>query len=247
MAPRRSGRRNISDYKKGDYIEYQYKGSTVTGKLLKKSAGGSNPVWIVNPSDRRRKNEEIPEKVLGKVINAQEAMNNRGPKLKKGNRISRENSHASSRSNSDGSVDEPQAPKRKNGRDSSSDDNSKASESDRKRKSDDSNGNSGSERANKNHKTVTFSQDSNATSTSNNNRRKKPKKAKAASTRIGTRSTRGSGEAILLPDLPIKRKKTFAKGKKLKKDENVTVVRMLTGTLYLFRGDRPRAEFVRFK
>jgi hypothetical protein len=37
------------------------------------------------------------------------------------------------------------------------------------------------------------------------------------------------------------------KGKMVRKDDNVTVVKMLTGTLYLFRGDRPRAEFVRFK
>eukprot|EP00571_Detonula_confervacea_P017656 CAMPEP_0172312568 /NCGR_PEP_ID=MMETSP1058-20130122/17976_1 /TAXON_ID=83371 /ORGANISM="Detonula confervacea, Strain CCMP 353" /LENGTH=250 /DNA_ID=CAMNT_0013026067 /DNA_START=64 /DNA_END=816 /DNA_ORIENTATION=+ len=250
MAPRRSGRRSISAYKKGDYIEYQYKGSTVTGKLSKKSNNGTEakPVWIVTPSDRRRKNEDIPEKALGKIINAQEAMSNRGPKLKKSNKgITRESSLTSgtSNSNSDGSLDELQAPKRKSGRGSPGEDNSKASGSaTRKRKSDDSNVNSESDRADNNQKTVTFSQDSNTTVTSKK-KMKKPKKAKATSTRIGTRSTRGSGEAILLPELPVKRKVT--KGKKIKKGENVTVVKMLTGTLYLYRGVRPRAEFVRSK
>jgi hypothetical protein len=42
------------------------------------------------------------------------------------------------------------------------------------------------------------------------------------------------------------RKKGVPK-KKLKKDENVVVVKMLTGTLYLYRGEKPRAEFVRHK
>jgi hypothetical protein len=51
---------------------------------------------------------------------------------------------------------------------------------------------------------------------------------------------------VLLPELPMK-KKVPSKGKKVAKDENVTVVKMLTGTLYLYRGDRPRAEFVRYK
>ena len=49
-----------------------------------------------------------------------------------------------------------------------------------------------------------------------------------------------------MPELPTKKKNVF-KTKKVKKDENVTVVKMLTGTLYLYRGDRPRAEFVRSK
>mmetsp|Transcript_41207 Transcript_41207/g.75372 ORF Transcript_41207/g.75372 Transcript_41207/m.75372 type:complete len:242 (-) Transcript_41207:131-856(-) len=239
MPPRRSGRRSVSAYKKGDYIEYQYKGSTVTGKLFKKSPNGTEdkPIWIVAPSDRRRRNEDIPEKALGKIINAQEAMSNRGPKLKKSNRLTHDSSSPTSvNSSSDGSLEEPQAPKRR------SEDNSKAGGSATgKRKSNDFNNNSVSERANKNQKIVTFSQESNTTTSS---KMKIMKKAKTASTRIGTRSTRGSGEAVLLPDLPVRRKNIF-KAKKVKKDENVTVVKMLTGTLYLYRGDRPRAEFVR--
>jgi len=242
MAPRRSGRRSVSAYKKGDYIEYQYKGSTVTGKLLRKSTSSTDakPVWVVTPSDRRRKNEDIPEKALGKIIDAQEAMSNRGPKLKRSIR----GSPTSGNSNSDGSLEEPQAPKRKSGRGSQNEDNSKTS-APRKRRSNESNTASGSGRANKTRKTVTFTQESD-TIKSSKKKILKRKKAKVISTRIGTRSTRGSGEAILLPELPTRKKKTFAL-KKVKKDENVTVVKMLTGTLYLYRGERRRAEFVRTK
>lgn len=251
MAPRRSGRRNVSAYKKGDYIEYQYKGSTVTGKLLKRSPDGTEarPIWIVIPSDRRRKNEDIPEKALGKIINAQEAMSNRGPKLKKTSKGARDSSSPTwGNSNDDGSLEEPaQVPaKRKSGRSSPSQESSNAGPSaTRKRKGDDSNVKRGSNRSNKSYKAVTFSQESSATTTSEKKVLKTSRKAKIASTRIGTRSTRGSGEAVLLPELPVQKK--MFKAKEVKSDENVTVVKMLTGILYLYRGDRPRAEFVRTK
>jgi len=243
MAPRRSGRRNNSAYKRGDYIEYHYKGSTVTGKLHKRSPNGTEakPVWIVTPSDRRRKNEDIPEKALGKIINAQEAMSNRGPKLKKGSRITRDSSSPTlDTSNSDGSLEDEHGHKR------GSKDNSKAGGSPtRKRKTNETITESGG-KSNKNRKTVTFSQkSSNSTAALKKEILRKSKKAKTASTRIGTRSTRGSGDAVLLPDIHD-RKKVF-KTKKIKKDENVKVVKMLTGILYLYRGQRPRAEFVRFK
>jgi len=254
MAPRRSGRRNVSAYKKDDYIEYQYKGSTVTGKLLRKSRSGSEakPIWIVTPSDRRRKNEDIPEKALGKIINAEEAMSNRGPKLKKTNRsMSNSSSPTSANSNSDGSLEEAQPKKSKGGRGSSIEDNSNTGASATgKRKSNESNSNSNSDshraKTKKARKVVTFSRESNTIATSNKKILRKPKKAKTTSARIGTRSTRGSSEAVLLPELPARRKNLF-KTKRVKKDENVKVVKMLTGTLYLYRGDRPRAEFVRCK
>jgi hypothetical protein len=203
-------------------VQYQYKGSTVTGKLVKKSTTGTaaKPIWIINPSDRRRKNEEIPEGALGKIINAQEAMTNRAPKLKKTNAVARGSSPSSSNSN--------ESPP--------SDDTSQG-----KRKIDESDPNSVSDRANMAQKTVTFSQESNTTATSKR-KAAKVKKAKSNSSRIGTRS---SGEVAILPELPMKKK--AAKEKRVKKDENVTIVKMLTGTLYLFRGDRPRAEFVRCK
>jgi hypothetical protein len=147
-------------------------------------------------------------------------MTNRAPKLKKTDSTTRGSSPSSS--NSYESLP--------------SDDHSKG-----KRKIDESDLNSGSERANKAQKTVTFSQESNTPLTSKK-KTTKVKKGKANSSRIGTRS---SGEVALLPELPVMRK--MIKGKTVGKDDNVTAVKMLTGTLYLFRGDRPRAEFVRFK
>jgi hypothetical protein len=159
-------------------------------------------------------------------------MNNRAPKLKKTDSVAPRGSSPSSSnssSNSDGSLIEGKIVS------SPSDDNPKPVGVSRgKRKKDELNLNSGSDKTNKVQKTVTFSQESNTTTRANVN-----------STRIGTRSTIGSGEAVLLPDLPVKRKVT--KGKSVRKDDNVTVVKMLTGTLYLLPGDRPRAEFVRFK
>ena len=250
-------------------LQYQYKGSTVTGKLLKKIQNGADAksAWVVTPSDRRRKNEEISEMALGKIISAQEAMSHRGPKLKtsnptsSNNSSSRESSPTSLSNNSDGSLDEPQIPKRTSGRGSpksESDDNSDNGASDisnnnhakRKIITDDvKNDNIDSRRGNKVQKTVTFSDTTGSNgAASKKNVVHKPissKKVTASSRTIGTRSTRGSGEVELLPELPVKKK--VPKVKKVVQDDNVTVVKMLTGTLYLYRGDRPRAEFVRFK
>lgn len=243
MAPRRSGRRNVSPYKKGDYIEYQYKGSTVTGKLCKRSVNGTEayPVWVVTPSDRRRKNEDIPEKVLGKIINAEEALTNRGPKLRKSSKGASSPKSDASHSHSDGSLGDD--PSGRHGGSPGEECPAAGAPSARKRKVDPGSG----ERSGKSQKTVTFSRDSNRSAIAAQKKAiKRAKKTKSASRRIGTRSTRGSGEAILLPELPARRKNLF-KTKKIEKDENVKVVKMLTGTLYLYRGDRPRAEFVRFK
>ena len=255
--------------------QYQYRGSTVTGKLalkIKNGADTKQPAWIVTPSDRRRKNEEIPESALGKIINAQQAA--AAAVMTTSSRGKRSNESPTSLSNtSDGSSDE--VPKRRSSdrgsspRSSCDDNNSEedggsSSSAAGKRKVVDAHNittSSGNERSKKTQKTVTFSQESDVTGTTTASRKKKTTtttttttsksmNSKATSsntnTRIVTRSTRGSGEAVLLPELPMK-KKVPSKGKKVAKDENVTVVKMLTGTLYLYRGDRPRAEFVRYK
>ena len=75
--------------------------------------------------------------------------------------------------------------------------------------------------------------------------KKKNKAEKNAADRknYGTRSSRGEG--LLLTDAPIVKKKRQQTGKKIKKEDNCQVVKMKTGTLYLYRGDNPRAEFVR--
>ena len=168
----------------------------------------------------------------------------------KSNDSPRESSPTSLSNTSDGSSDD--APKLRGGRgsprsyDNSDDGISSANNSNGgKRKIDDSRVmNSTNDRSKKTQKTVTFSQESDVTSTSKK-KTTKSTNAKVTAARIVTRSTRGSGEIELLPELPVKKK--ASKGKRVAKDDNVTVVKMLTGTLYLYRGDAPRAEFVRFK
>ena len=162
---------------------------------------------------------------------------------------------------SDGSgEEEPSNSRRRSGRltpssnSNDSNENSKAaSRSTRKRRSisdDSNNNNSASERAAKVQKNVKFSQESIASSEKlkKQNVVAKTKKTTFPAPRVGTRSTRGSSEMVLLPDV-MPRKKAVSKkvDKKCKKNENVVVVKMLTGTLYLHRGDRRRAEFIRFK
>ena len=249
----------------------------MTGKLHKKSSDSTeaNPIWVVSPMDRRRKDEEIPEKQLGKVITAVEAMNNRAPKLgtkeEQANRSmspmsptitpSTSNSDCGSDGNKEEAEEEEEeeagspaasadSMKRRSGRLTPSVDskeNSKATSKKRRSKSDDdsSNNNSGSDGAAKSQKSIKFSQESND-NTSTDMKKKNDGKNKDTAT-SARRTTRGSGEALagLLPDA-MPRKKGAAK-KKLKKNENVVVVKMLTGTLYLHRGENPRAEFVRTK
>jgi len=269
-------------YKKGDYIEYEYKGSIVTGKLNKKSLNGTeaNPIWVVSPMDRRRKDEEIPEKQLGKVITAVEAMNNRAPKLgtkeEQANRAmspmppiaatpSTSNSSSSDGSKEEEEEEEEEEPsstsansktQRRSGRLTPSVDSKEntktASKKRRNRSDDDSNdNNSGSDgAAAKSQKSVKFSQEFNDSSSSDIKKKGGDKNNKdRATTSSARRTTRGStGETLagLLPDV-MPRKKSVPKAKKLKKNEHVVVVKMLTGTLYLHRGDRRRAEFVRTK
>ena len=211
-------------------------------------------------------------------------MTNRGPKLKSNNNSSnssssRESSPTSLSNTSDGSLDEPQIPKRRSGRGSPrSDDTSEHGglllenhvnniNGKRKFNIDDADGNNnsssnsniGSKRVNaKVQKTVTFSDATNdnvgaATKKKkvvvSNNSKPMITSKKVAQRTIGTRSKRGSGAVELLPELVLPTKKKVPKVKKVAtvQEDNVTVVKMLTGTLYLHRGDRPRAEFVRFK
>ena len=214
--------------------------------------------------DRRRRDEEIQEKLLGKVVTAAEAMNNRGPKLgtKDGEKeasLTRQVTPVTSLSNSsnegsggeDPSVSD-NAKKRKSGRLTPNSVASKdiprtTTRSTRRRGSwnDDSVNNSSSAGVAKIQKKVKISQASHDKSIG---KKQNAAKTKAVPARVGTRATRGtSGEALagLLPDV-MPRKKAVPK-KTIKKDEHVVVVKMLTGTLYLHRGDRRRAEFIRFK
>ena len=158
---------------------------------------------------------------MGKVITEAEAMANRAPKVKPDGKAKRGTSPTN---NSNGSSDLPQAPgKRRSGRTTPSENSKTSGSSGGKRKSDDSNGKKG----------VSF-----------NNEKKTSKSTKAV--RVGTRSKGGTTEMLLLPD-EFPKKKAKPKMKRIKKDDNVTIVKMLTGTLYMYRGNKPRAEFIRSK
>ena len=213
------------------------------------SGHGVKPVWLVKPSDKRRKDDDIAEAMLGKIITAEEATFNRAPKLKP--------PKTGGPSGTDGGIREAVSPSSSNTQtsDPSVDAGSKPAGVVRgKRKSEESDETSGIDRVKKAKRSVTFvSQESNTTTTTNASRKKPavtkvtPKNAKKVkSTRIGTRS---SGEIATMPELPppVKRSKIIKKVKSAKKEEAYKVVKMLTGTLYLYRGDRPRAEFIRFK
>ena len=230
-------------------MQYQYNGHTVTGKLFKKSPNSTdaNPIWIITPSDKRRRNEDVSEQLLGKVVTEAEAAANRGPKLKPENKVTPESS-SSPKSNSEEEEEEieeeePKAsPKRRSGRTTPS------STSSGKRKSDESkNSGSGGGKANKKQKGVSFTQESDTSKAkSTKDTKAAGKKKKLSSRKIGTRSKGGTTEMLLLPEI-VTKKKAPSKTKRIKKGDNVTIVKMLTGTLYMYRGDHPRAEFIRFK
>ena len=226
-------------------MQYQYNGHTVTGKLFKKSPNSTdaNPIWIVTPSDKRRRNEDVSESLMGKVVTEAEAMANRGPKLKPENKVTPESS-SSPKSNSEEEIEEeePKSPKRRSGRTTPS------STSSGKRKSDESkNSGSGGGKASKKQKGVAFTQESDTSKAkSTKDTKTVGKKKKLSSRKIGTRSKGGTTEMLLLPEI-VTKKKTPSKTKKIKKGDIVTVVKMLTGTLYMYRGDHPRAEFIRSK
>jgi len=230
-------------------LQYQYNGHTVTGKLFKKSPNSTdaNPIWIITPSDKRRRNEDVSEQLLGKVVTEAEAAANRGPKLKPENKVTPESS-SSPKSNSEEEEEieeeEQASPKRRSGRTTPS-----STTSSGKRKSDESkNSGSGGGKANKKQKGVAFTQESDTSKAKSTQKDTKAvgKKKKLSSRKIGTRSKGGTTEMLLLPEI-VTKKKTPSKTKKIKKGDCVTVVKMLTGTLYMYRGDHPRAEFIRSK
>lgn len=79
---------------------------------------------------------------------------------------------------------------------------------------------------------------------------KKTSKRTRAAANINTRSTRRNNPnkelLILKTESKPSRRGGRRGGSRPTKDKNVTIVKMLTGTLYLYRGENPRAEFVRF-
>ncbi|KAL7490058.1 hypothetical protein ACHAW6_015798 [Cyclotella cf. meneghiniana] len=260
MPPRRSFRRQsaITAYKKGDTVEFNLNGSNVKGKLVKKSPRGSSasPIWIVAPSDRRRKNEEVPEKALGRLILGEAA-----PGVIKSKRLGRSYTRDTASSYSEDSFEEDRSHtnsppstgiRRNSTRGSGSGSSEENSELTKKRKTVESNG---TDTNNRKFRKVTFQDNKRTLSgvaavpkTKEKVPKRQPARVAGVGT-IGTRSTRNNGK--LLPELPraTKTKKSIkiTTTKKVKKNEDVKVIKMLTGTLYLYRGETRRAEFVRSK
>ena len=227
--------------------QYVLNGITAKGKIVRKSTRGSanSPFWVVAPSDRRngrKKNEEVPEKALL-------TLNETDPRSK---RLSRSPTAGTASSYSDDSVeDAPQASTaRRSTRGSTtgtaSGSSEEQSESSKKRKSDGSNSAS---TENKKTRKVSF-QNGKRAALAAAKKKKVVKKAPARAGNISTRSTRANGGELLSelppsskPSKPVK----VASVPKPKKNEDVKVIKMLTGTLYLYRGETRRAEFVRSK
>lgn len=161
----------------------------------------------------------------------------------------RSSTRATASSNSDGSLED--SPQHNSSRASSATQrgtrrtgSGSYSESSKKLKSDESNSSNTNANTNANtnkRKSVTFEDG------------KQPKKKRAANANVNSIGTRGSTRANggeLLPELPPPTKpKSVIKTAvpKVKKNEPVKVIKMLTGTLYLYRGETRRAEFVRSK
>lgn len=121
------------------------------------------------------------------------------------------------------------------------------SESSKKRKSDESDNTANNNKSRK----VTFQDGKkDAVAAAKKKRVVKKKPLSRGSGNINTRSTRANG-GDLMSELPPATKPSkmnkAAAAPKLKKNENVKVIKMLTGTLYLYRGEIRRAEFVRSK
>lgn len=221
-------------------------GSSAKGKLVRKStdSSASSPLWLVLP-DGKRRSEEVPERALGRLI-----IDDADAKPKQLRRFS---TRVTASSNSDGSTEEngPKDPRissattTRSTRDSAAGTSSENSRSSKKRKSGDTDSsNTSSHKMRK----VTF-QDGKQT------QRKKVVKSKSArlkgaGTSYGTRSTRAIG-GELLSELPPPSKSKFttktSSSQKTKQDKYVQVIKMLTGTLYLYKGEMRKAEFVRSK
>ena len=240
-------------------FQFNLNGSNVKGKLVKKTPRGSanSPIWIVAPSDRRRKNEEVPEKALGRLI-----LDEADPSNIKSKRLGRSYTRDTASSNSEESLEEdgshassPPTPgiRRKSTRGSGSGSSEENSALTKKRKTVGSNGTNTSSPKSRKVRFQDNTRTSSGVAAAPQTKKKivikrKPTKGAGVGT-IGTRSTRSNFE--LLPEIPraTKTKKAIKINitPKVKKNEDVKVIKMLTGTLYLYRGETRRAEFVRSK
>lgn len=197
--------------------QYKYNGATVTGVLVKRAPRPTSP--------------SEPQLWLVTPSDHRRRKNDKVPEadLRRAHPeddVGAKKGSKSANSSLQGTVDNA-----KNNSTTSSTGSSSGSNNNKKRKSDDGTTNTMDD------KKVTF-QD-----------QKKKKKSNSNNRVIGTRATRGSGVELFDADAAAAVHESLIKKKtkKIKKNEHVTVVQMLTGTLYLYRGETRRAEFVRSK
>lgn len=189
----------------------------------------------MNP-DGRRRTEEIQEKDL--LI-----LNETAPSKSK--RLGRSSAGGTASSYSDDSLEDPVTSRRSTrGSGTGTGSSEEHSESSKKRKSDESDTTTSNNKSRK----VTFSEGKRVALTAAKKKKAAKKKPAGRAGNISTRSTRASG-GELMSELPpaSKPNKSIKVLPKLKKTENVKVIKMLTGTLYLYRGETRRVEFVRSK
>ena len=226
--------------------QFKINGSITQGKIVRKSPKGSeaSPFWVVVPAGKR-KHEEVPEKSIERLI-----QNETAPKSKRS--LARLSSSGTASSHSDDSHDDAPASTAKRvtrGSVTGTGSGGSSSESSKKRKSDESNSATNID----NHKSRKVTIQNGKRSASAVAAKKKVVKRKAANRAgniINTRSTRANGGDTLLPELPPTTKPSKpiqATTIPKEKNENVEVIKMLTGTLYLYRGETRRAEFIRSK
>ncbi|EED87205.1 predicted protein [Thalassiosira pseudonana CCMP1335] len=214
--------------------QFRLNGKTNRGKIVKKSPTtdptSQQPIWIVAPADRRRKNEEIPQSDLLKVIGMDfhdAAVPSTAAGIERSARRERGGGRSDSQTTTSTSDSEE-----KSGGGQSSEENSKASLNNKRKGDTDSNTSAGKRK-------VTFESkeegaadaDEEDVATNDNDAdaddKKKTTKSKTSTTktkaRIGTRSTRNSGDANLVLPSELPPKRALAKKyplKKIKKNEN---------------------------
>mmetsp|Transcript_7913 Transcript_7913/g.9061 ORF Transcript_7913/g.9061 Transcript_7913/m.9061 type:complete len:230 (-) Transcript_7913:141-830(-) len=219
---RRSTPKKVSSYNVGDIVEINRGGRFLIGRLAYNltEAISPNPRWLVTFENETHKDEELYEKALGKI-------------LKKATGDKDKNFHIERRARllPSSNVD------RRHGQNSGS---SEEGECEKKKKS----------------KSVAFSDA--GTPAQSDDSSTDPKKSSAREQRSRRRQAKIDDVVVSVPNgssqickrrLPSSSRATTGKNSnsitKKTKDGEVVKVKLLTGTLYLYRGLHRRAEFIR--
>lgn len=242
---RRSHRVKITSYTVGDPVEVMHSdGVYFKGKIIRKASTSSptNPLWIVSLRDGRRRNREVHERSLRKLdledSATDETTKTRSPRSKKEKKRGNINTTKQSSSTSSSDLDD------KLGSSDFIESHLEGSEklslqkktSGKKRRS---SGVLHGRATAKKQKVVSFQGQSG-----------KRQRSQRVSTRSSSRNDPETEFAVLPIGFKTARRGGSKKGGPRpgakSKNEEVVKVKMLTGTLYLYRGENRRAEFIRF-